>query len=54
MTRIYTCPVNDFECPYYMDGLCTIGNPVEECDDYYYYLGSEETDETDEMEDDDE
>lgn len=50
MTKIYTCPVNDLECPYYMDGLCTIGNPVKECDDYYYYLGSEE----EESEDDEE
>lgn len=30
----YYCTTNDFLCPYYKDGECTIGNPAEECGDY--------------------
>ena len=37
MPRIYYCPIDDTECPYYKDGFCTIGNPERECDDYVYY-----------------
>ena len=52
MAKIYTCPVLStiWNAPYYMEGLCIIGNPEKECDDYYYYLGSEE----EESEDDEE
>ena len=34
MEKIY-CPVNAWDCPYYTEGgVCTIENPLEECDDY--------------------
>lgn len=47
MLKIYTCPVTDLECPYYIcnclendrkcpyyiDGRCTIGTPGEECEE---------------------
>lgn len=34
MEKIY-CPVNAWDCPYYVDGgFCTTENPLEECDDY--------------------
>ena len=33
--RIY-CPVDDYTCPYYYgDGICTLGHPEEECNDFY-------------------
>ena len=39
------CPVNGWECPYYTDFpfpcLCTIGNPLEECDDFYAMNGDD-------------
>ena len=30
------CPSDDFECPYYGEGLCHIAEPEEECDDFYF------------------
>lgn len=30
----YYCTADDFTCPYYKDGKCTISNPAEECDEY--------------------
>ena len=37
------CPLFDMTCPYCLaSGECTIDNPKEECDDYYYYNGEEE------------
>lgn len=33
MSKIY-CPVNGWDCPYYKSGLCTIENPIENCDDF--------------------
>ena len=37
------CPTFDTGCPYCLaSGECTIDNPLEECDDYYYYNGEEE------------
>ena len=39
----YKCPTYDMGCPYLTkSGECTIGNPMEECDDYYYYNNDEE------------
>ena len=31
------CPADDFSCPYYKEGECTIENPREECDEFAYY-----------------
>lgn len=33
----YYCPSYETECPYYLEfnGECTIGNPKEECSDYW-------------------
>lgn len=28
------CPTQDCSCPYYKNGICTIKNPMEECDDF--------------------
>ena len=41
------CPSEDSTCPYYNSktGICSIGNPLEECDDYYYWECSMEEDE---------
>lgn len=34
------CPIFDISCPYCLaSGECTIGDPINECDDYYYYMG---------------
>ena len=35
----YHCPVNGWDCPYYDDQpnhscLCTLENPMEDCDDF--------------------
>jgi len=39
----FECPMFDLDCPYCsITGECTIGNPMEECDDYYYYNADEE------------
>lgn len=37
------CPLFDMTCPYCLaSGECTIDNPKDECDDYYYYNGEKE------------
>lgn len=40
------CPVNGWDCPYYGKyGTCKMwpeSDPVEECDDFYYFWGDEE------------
>lgn len=37
------CPTFDVSCPYCLaSGEYTIDNPMEECDDYCYYMGEEE------------
>ena len=36
------CPTGDISCPYCAEGLCTMKNPWEECDDYYGVVGDEE------------
>lgn len=28
------CPVNDWECPYWKKGVCTIEDAVEDCADF--------------------
>lgn len=39
----FHCPVNGWDCPYYTDTpqkcLCTLENPIEECDDFYSVWG---------------
>ena len=40
----YLCPELELDCPYDENGICTIGNPMEECDDYYFVNGEEEDD----------
>jgi hypothetical protein len=35
------CPNEDFECPYYKEGECTLENVEEECDDFYSIWGDE-------------
>ena len=42
--EIYLCPELELDCPYDENGICTIGNPMEECDDYYFVNGEEEDD----------
>lgn len=42
--KTYYCPTCDIECPYCV-GLnyeCVIGNPKEECEEYWYYNEDEE------------
>ena len=38
----YHCPVNGWDCPYYKQGICTIGNPIEECEDFASVWGEDE------------
>lgn len=43
--KIY-CPLYDMDCPYCTkDGVCEIGNPMEECDEYYAVVGDNEEEE---------
>ena len=30
-----SCPSGDYECPYYENGLCTLENAKEECDNWW-------------------
>ena len=41
------CPACEWDCPYCKgpDAVCTLPNPREECDTYYYYDALEEEDE---------
>lgn len=34
------CTCNDWECPYYQDGICYISDPIEECDDFSSWFES--------------
>ena len=44
------CPVNDWDCPYYDNGDCTLENCQQKCD--AFYSGEEaEKDEDEEVED---
>ena len=37
------CPEFETECPYCLEtGECTIENPIEECDTFYYWNSDEE------------
>ncbi len=41
MAKHFHCPVNGWDCPYYRNEpnhhcLCTLKNPVEDCDDFAY------------------
>lgn len=43
--RHYHCPMNAFDCPYYSDEghpcRCTLTDPYEECDDFYFHWGDD-------------
>ena len=40
------CPLDEWDCPYYQDnGYCTIGNPAEECETYWFFNSDEEEEE---------
>lgn len=47
MAKHFHCPVNGWDCPHYKDHdedpnhgcLCTLENPIEECDDFYAMWG---------------
>ena len=42
MRKVY-CPVNGWDCPYWQkDGSCTIGNPIEDCDDFGIFWDKED------------
>ena len=48
MKKFY-CPVNGWDCPYWKkDGTCAMVDedldPVEECDDAYYFWGDDDPD----------
>ena len=35
MAKTVYCPVNSWDCPYFKtDGVCTIEDPYDNCDDY--------------------
>lgn len=35
MAKTVYCPVNGWDCPYFKtNGICTIENPYDNCDDY--------------------
>lgn len=40
-------PFAEFDCPHYNrdTGLCELGNPIAECDDYWFYNSEEEEEE---------
>lgn len=52
----FHCPVNGWDCPYYEEHLnhncvCTLKNPIEECDDFASaWEGAEPEDYTDDHE----
>jgi hypothetical protein len=33
-----TCPSGDCECPYYANGFCKLPRPMDDCDDYAYFM----------------
>lgn len=44
--KVFYCPVNGWDCPYWQkDGSCSMvddgDDPVEECDDAYYFWGDD-------------
>ena len=39
MKKEIECPAVDETCPYFKNGKCTLENPKEECEDYYYLGG---------------
>lgn len=58
----FHCPVNGWDCPYYVDEdhgeycLCSMADPYHECDDFYSMYGDDcdpidYTDFSDELED---
>lgn len=40
--KIWYCPTEEWDCPYYRDGECLIDNPIEDCDCFYRYEEEEE------------
>jgi hypothetical protein len=57
MAKHYHCPVNGYDCPYYEEQpnhncVCTLENPMDECDDFAgSWEGSEPDEYTDEHDD---
>lgn len=57
MVKHYHCPVNGWDCPYFEDQpnhncVCTLENPMDECDDFAgSWEGSEPDEYTDEHDD---
>jgi hypothetical protein len=57
MAKHYHCPVNGYDCPYFEDQpnhncVCTLENPMDECDDFAgSWEGSEPDEYTDEHDD---
>lgn len=55
MKQHFHCPVNAWDCPYYEDDprnnhhcICTMSDPMNDCDDFAYaWEGSEPEDYTD-------
>lgn len=35
------CPVNGYDCPYFDNGVCTIPDPMENCDDFATVWGED-------------
>lgn len=45
--KVFECPADDFTCPYYKDGNCSMypeENPLLECDEAAYYSEEADTD----------
>ena len=55
MAKHFHCPINDWECPYFKDEpennhrcICTLPDPMTDCDGFAYaWAGSEPEDYTD-------
>ena len=44
MAYTLECPVNDWLCPYFDNGNCTLENPEFECDVFFDFDDEEEDD----------
>lgn len=41
MKKVY-CPVNEWDCPFWQkDGTCSLESPIEDCDDYAFYVADD-------------
>ena len=43
LTKHIHCPVNSWNCPYYSDGICTLDDPMSDCDDFAGAWGEDTT-----------